>query len=113
MARLLGLGPNLSARDVYTLAQQGNERALQVWHSAGESLGTALAALINIFNAPLYVIGGGVSAAWDLFAPAMFAEVERRSLTYRLTRDTTRIVRASLGADAGLYGAASLSLRSV
>jgi glucokinase len=111
MARLLGLGHSLSARDVYALAQQGNERALSVWRSAGESLGIALAALINIFNAPLYVIGGGVSSAWDLFSPAMFAEIERRSLTYRLTRETTKIVRAELGGDAGLYGAASLSLK--
>jgi glucokinase len=111
MARLLGLGSNISARDVYGLAKHGDQRALAVWRSAGESLGIALASLINIFNAELYLIGGGVSAAWDLFSPAMLAEVERRSLTYRLTRDTTRIERAALGGDAGLYGAASLPLR--
>lgn len=110
MARNLGLGANLSAHDVATLAEQGDERAKQVFRSAGESLGIALATLINIFNSPLYLLGGGVSAAWDHFAPAMLAEVERRSLTYRLTRATTRIERATLGGDGGLYGAASLPL---
>jgi len=89
---------------------QGEPRAQAVFRSVGEALGIALASLINIFNFPLYLIGGGASAGWDQFAPAMMAEVESRSLTYRLTRDTTRIERAGLGADAGLYGAASLAL---
>ncbi|MEO8098952.1 MAG: ROK family protein [Acidobacteriota bacterium] len=111
MARMLGLGSNLSAQDVHALAEQGEERARTIYRSAGESLGIALAALVNIFNFPLYLLGGGVSAAWDLFAPAMLAEVERRSLTYRLTRQSTRIERATLGADAGLYGAGSLPFR--
>ena len=111
MARNLGLGANLTAQDVHALAEQGDPRAQSVFRSAGESLGIALASLINIFNAPLYLLGGGVSAAWDHFAPAMLAEVEHRSLTYRLTRDTTRIERATLGGDGGLYGAASLPLR--
>lgn len=111
MARNLGLGANLTAQDVAELAAQGDERARSVYRSAGESLGIALASLINIFNAPLYLLGGGVSAAWDHFAPAMLAEVERRSLTYRLARATTRIERATLGGDGGLYGAASLPIR--
>ena len=111
MARNLGLGANLTAQDVHALAEQGDPRALSVFRSAGESLGIALASLINIFNAPLYLLGGGVSAAWDHFAPAMLAEIEQRSLTYRLTRKTTRIERATLGGDGGLYGAASLPLR--
>jgi len=104
MARNLGLGPNLTAREVHALAEQGDPRAQAVFRSAGESLGIALAALINIFNAPLYLLGGGVSAAWDHFAPSMLAETERRSLTYRLSRGTTRIERATLGGDGGLYG---------
>ena len=111
MARLAGLGKDLSAKDVDELALQGNAIAQAIYRSAGESLGIAIASLINIFNAPLYLIGGGMSAGWDRFAPAMLAEVERRSLTYRLTLATTRIERAALGADAGLFGSASLALR--
>ncbi|MEP7354003.1 MAG: ROK family protein [Acidobacteriota bacterium] len=121
MGRLLGLQPvdasanaasrELTSADVFELAEQGDPRAQAVFQSVGQSLGIALASLINIFNFPLYLIGGGASAAWDRFAPPMLAEVERRSLTYRLTKETTRIQRATLGADAGLYGAASLALR--
>jgi glucokinase len=112
MGRMLGLGADVTAQDVFMLAEQGNQRAQAIWRSAGEALGIALAALVNIFNAPLYIIGGGASAAWPQFAPAMQAEVERRSWTYRLTRASTRIERAALGGDAGLYGAASLPFRT-
>ncbi len=111
LARNLGLGVDLTAADVAALAEKGDARAQAIWVSTGEHLGIALAALINIFNAPLYLLGGGVSAAWEHFAPPMLAEIERRSLTYRLTRSTTRIERARLGADGGLYGAASLAFR--
>jgi glucokinase len=110
MARNLGLGTDLTAQDVHALAEKGDPRAQAIWRSAGEHLGIALAVLINIFNAPLYLLGGGVSGAWDHFAPPMLAEIERRSLTYRLTRETTRIERALLAGDGGLYGAASLPL---
>ncbi|MEI9811942.1 MAG: ROK family protein [Acidobacteriota bacterium] len=112
MARLLNLGATLSAHDVYTLAQNGDKRAQAIWQSTGEALGIALASLINIFNARLYLLGGGMSAAWDQFAPAMMAEIERRCFAYRLTRETTRIERATLGGDAGLIGAAGLAFRT-
>ncbi len=106
MAKLLGLGDSMSAKDVYDLALAGNEKARIIFESVGESLGIALATLINAFNFPLFLIAGGVIAAWDLFAPAMFAETRRRSFTFRTT--DTRIERAELGNQAGLFGAAYL-----
>ena len=72
----------------------------------GRALGIALASLINAFNFPLYLISGGPLGAWDMFAPSMFAEVRKRSFTF--ARTGTRIEKALLGGDAGLYGAAYL-----
>jgi glucokinase len=78
-------------------------------------LGLSLAGLVNILNVPLYVIGGGASAAWHLFAPALFRELERASYVYRLTMPEdqytftagrTNVLPAQLGTDAGLLGAA-------
>ena len=106
MARLIGLGENLTSEDVYRLAVGGNENAKAVFVAMGEALGIALATLINIFNFPLYLLGGGVLGAWDLFTPPMFRECSRRSFTYRVAK--TRIEKAQLGSDAGLYGAAYL-----
>ena len=109
MAQLMGLG-QISSAQVYDLATVGNLRTRPVFVVVGESLGVALASLINVLNFPLFLLGGGVLAAWDLFAPAMLAEVERRCLTYRATHKTapTRIEKATLGNQAGLFGAASL-----
>ena len=106
MAKMLNLGPDLTAEEVYRLARGGNERAKSIFETVGTALGVALASLINIFNAPLYLIGGGMVGAWDEFSAAMLAEISRRSFTYRT--HPPRIERATLGSDAGLYGAASL-----
>jgi glucokinase len=106
MANLLQLGQHISAEDVYKLAVGGNERAQRCFESMGRALGIALANLINIFNFPLYLLSGGVLAAWDLFEPSMLSEIRRRSFTF--TRTPTRIERAILGNEAGLFGAAYL-----
>jgi len=106
MARLLGLGDAMSSKEVYELALAGNEKARTIFESVGEILGITLALLINSFNFPLYLVAGGVIAAWDLFAPTMVAETRRRSFAFRTT--DTRIERAQLGNQAGLYGAAFL-----
>lgn len=111
MAKLLNLGADLSAEQVYKLALDGNDRAKAIFETVGVSLGTLIAGLINIFNAPLYLLGGGLTGAWDLFQPAMIAEISRRCFTYR--EFPARIERAALGGDAGLYGAAYLPLHTL
>jgi glucokinase len=106
MAKLLGLGDAMTSKEVYDLALAGSEKARTIFESIGEILGITLATLINSFNFPLYLVAGGVIAAWDLFAPAMLAEARRRSFSFRTT--DTRIERAQLGNQAGLYGSAFL-----
>jgi glucokinase len=110
MAKMLALGQDISAADVFELAKGGNERAREIFRVVGESLGIALSALINAFNFPLYLIGGGVIGAWEFFAPPMLAEIERRCFVYRsaLRTTPTRIEPAALGNEAGIYGAARL-----
>jgi glucokinase len=106
MARMLGLGETITSAGVYDLAVGGNDRAKMIFHVMGEALGIALGNLINIFNYPLYLISGGPIASWDLFAPVMMEQIALRSFTYR--NSGTRIEKAILGSEAGLYGAAYL-----
>ncbi len=106
MANMLHLGDNLSAREIYGLAAGGNEKARWIFTIMGQALGVALATLVNTFNFPLYLLSGGILPAWDFFAPPMFEEVRRRSFTFRST--DTRIEKATLGNEAGLFGAAFL-----
>ena len=111
MARLMQLGEDLSAKDVYELATQesaAGEKARTVWRVVGEALGMAMAALINTFNFPLYLLSGGMLPAWEYFAPHMLRVAMQRSFTFRATANQTRIAQAALGNLAGLYGAAYL-----
>lgn len=102
--------PNPTAEDIHKLALAGDWKAQQIFKSMGEALGIALAMLINTFNFPLYLLSGGPLPAWDCFAPAMIEQVSRRSFTYRNTK--TRIEKAKLGNQAGLFGAAYLPFQA-
>lgn len=115
----LGLGPDNcpDAAAVAALAETGDPAALTVFEEAGYALGLTLANLINALNLPLYLLGGGVSAAWDIFAPRMFCTIEEFSYVYRMCRPVragvyepgkTHVGRAQLGANSGLLGAAML-----
>ena len=111
MAGMLHLGENLTSKDVCDIAgrdDEAGEKARAIWRAVGESLGIALATLVNAFNFPLYLLSGGMLPAWEFFAPEMLRTVERRSFTYRATKAGTRIAQATLGNEAGLYGAAYL-----
>jgi glucokinase len=124
--------PAFDARSVDQLARQGDKPARAIFRKAGWALGVAVADLVNVLNLHMYVIGGGVADAWDAFAPAMFAELQRRSFVYTATAPAevaaaiaagspiplelqeaawnTIVTRAKLGGDAGLYGAARLPM---
>ncbi len=107
MASMMHFGREIkTATDVYVLALEGNEGAKHVFASMGRALGIAIANLINAFNFPLYLLSGGPLPAWDFFSPAMFDEIRKRSFTFEPTG--TRVEKALLGADAGLFGAAYL-----
>jgi glucokinase len=127
LAKAMDRDPEFSAKGIYDFAMQGDEAARRVFHVVGQSLGIALAGLINIFNLPMYIIGGGVSHAWDAFSPSMLEQVRQRSFVYAATApsgaaidhrqntadsagQSTIITRATLGSDAGLLGAARLPM---
>jgi len=120
----MGSNAPSSAHDLYILALAGDPRATSVFHSLAHSLAIGLTALINTLNLPLYLIGGGVSEAWELFAPTLFRELRRRSYVYRITepdpraaltpseplfeKHKTHILLAELGSTAGLLGSCLL-----
>jgi glucokinase len=130
LARAANSDAEFSAKSIYNLAIQGDEEARRIFRYVGRCLGIVLSSLVNSLNLPIYVIGGGVSSAWEAFSPAIFEELRRRSLVYAATSPhdpaatnqgasavvaagpghKTIITRALLGSDAGLYGAARLPM---
>jgi len=115
---------SLTSLDIATAARQGDQDAVGIYTQTGRWLGIGIAGLINILNLPLYVIGGGVVNSWDLLAPSLFEELERRSYVYALTapgrpaaggmpNGGTQVLPAELGPDAGLLGACILPLHAL
>ena len=74
------------AHEVARLARSGSREAHSVFDTVGNALAVALTGLLNTLNLPLYLLGGGVCDAWDLFSPSMFRELEVRSYVYRFTK---------------------------
>ncbi|MGA3089456.1 MAG: ROK family protein [Terriglobales bacterium] len=131
LARAADADSEFGAKAIYQLAIDGDEDAGRIFRYVGRCLGIMLATLVNSLNLPMYVIGGGVSSAWQAFSPSMFEQLRWRSLVYALTAPDTvpgqeaaaalakadsdpgTIITASrLGSDAGLYGAARLPMIS-
>ena len=89
-------------------AQDGDPAAIELFDDIGRWLGIGLANLAAALDPGTFVIGGGVSDAGELLLqPAR--ESFRRTLTGRGFRPEARIVKAALGPEAGLVGAADLA----
>jgi glucokinase len=117
LADLFAKNSSVTARMIADLANSGDREAREIYAQVGRYIGRGLAGLVNTLDLPLYVIGGGVAAAWDLFAPEMYVTLRELSYVYRLQQPSQLarhepgrpfITAATLGADAGLLGAAML-----
>lgn len=97
----------LTSERIARAALERDLLALDVFRRAGAYLGVAMANVINSFNPEMIVVGGGVSAAWELFVGPAREEVMRRAFPVPAQR--CKIVRAECGDDAGLLGAAHLA----
>jgi glucokinase len=93
------------------LARNGDKFALEFWESYGRDLGIGLSSLIYVLTPEAIVIGGGVSASAEFFFPAALVEIERRVLSS--SRADLQLLRAELGNQAGMVGAAKLAWQIV
>jgi glucokinase len=107
-AQYLDRGGEFSARGLTRAARHGDPLALEMFEVAGRYLGVAIGSFINTFNPELVVIGGGVAGALGLMRRAMLREVKARAFSEAVAQ--TRIVKAALGAEGGVVGAAFAAL---
>jgi glucokinase len=96
-------GPAVDAHRLVRLANEGEQRAIEILDGIGRHLGAGIGSLVNIFNPELVVIGGGFAAAGDFILDPAREIVAREGLAGAGER--VRIVRAELGTAAGLIGA--------
>ena len=89
------------------LAAAGDKFALTFWQEYGKCLGIGLSSLIYVLTPQAVIIGGGVSASFEFFYPALKAEIEQRVMA--TSRARLEILPAKLGNYAGMVGAAKLA----
>jgi glucokinase len=94
------------AKLISIAASEGDPFAVEVLHEAGTYLGWGLTSLFNLFNPAKIVLGGSVAEAGDFLLKPARDVVSQSSL--RGEKDSACIVKAQLGDDAGIIGAASL-----
>ena len=97
----------VSAKTVFDAVKAGDTLAIRVAEAFGEYLGKGLAIIAGVVNPEVFVIGGGVSKAGEILFDYIRPAFERT--VFHGSRDT-RFALATLGNDAGIYGAAKLIL---
>lgn len=105
MASKLRELPEITAKDIFDLAKDGDELSVMAVDRLGFYLGTALAHVSAVVDPEVYVIGGGVSKAGNFLIDAITEHYYKKA--FHASRNA-KIVLASLGNDAGMYGAAKL-----
>jgi len=98
----------ITAEHVVEAARAGDEAALEILADAGDVLGEALVGVVNVLNPRLIVVGGGIGEAAPEILNHAAARIDEHALAGR--RDV-KLVRAELGNDAGVLGAAALAFQ--
>lgn len=97
----------VTAKTVFDAVKEGDALAIKVAKQFGRYLGRGLAAIACVVNPEIFVVGGGVSKAgevlFDYIEPVYKETVFHGSVN-------TKFALATLGNDAGIYGAARLVL---
>lgn len=107
--QLAGSLDKVNGRTPFDAAAQGDAAAGKVIDEYVAYLGCGVASLVNIFQPEVFCIGGGPSAQGEtLMAPVRY--ILNREDYARNSVHRTRLVRAALGNDAGIIGAALLPL---
>ncbi|PSN10179.1 glucokinase [filamentous cyanobacterium CCT1] len=94
---------------LFEQAKAGDGAAIAFWQTYGRWLGAGIASLVYVLTPEAVIIGGGISAAAELFLPTTLAELERRVLPS--SREGMQVLVAKLGNQAGIVGAARLALQ--
>ena len=98
-------GTDFAAKDVFDAARNGDALAAREVDEMTDTLGMALATIAATTDPEMFMVGGGVARAGDvLFDPL---RKHYQQYAFRSCRETP-IQQATLGNDAGIYGAVRL-----
>jgi len=94
---------DIKIEDLHDLAKNNNRKAIEIWQTVGEAIGTTLAGVVNVLNPRLIVIGGGVSNNFGHLKRPISETLKAKAMAVQARM--VKVVRAQLGDDAGILGA--------
>ena len=100
-------GESVTAKNVLDAAKDGDELALEVMDVVGRYLGLALSMVVMTVDPEIFVIGGGVSKAGQFLIDVVQKHYDHFT---PISKYKGKLGLATLGNDAGIYGAARLLL---
>ncbi|MDD5254834.1 MAG: ROK family protein [Candidatus Omnitrophica bacterium] len=97
-------GRDIPLEEISRRARRGDRKARALWRAVGTRLGIMLVGVVNMLNPQVIVIGGGVAGAGAVLFERVREVVSAQAMAVQSRK--LKIVRAKLGNDAGLIGAA-------
>lgn len=104
LALLYKENSQITAKNVFDLARDGEKISVEVIDEVSFYLGFALANIANTLNPDKIVLGGGVSKAGEILLKPL--SVYFKKFSFPTIANSTELVLAKLGNDAGVIGAA-------
>ena len=103
---LSGLEKPIEPEELNSRAESGEKAAIEAWNRYGDRLGIVIASTANLLDLDIVVLTGGLLGAWDNF----IGPLEKSMVEHLITphKDVLRVVKSTLGGDAGILGAAFL-----
>ena len=101
---------NVTAKDVFDAAKAGDELAEEVADYCMLYLARALVYISQVIDPEIFVIGGGVSKAGQYLLDLIRKHYDPLIV---LTKEKAKLALATLGNDAGIYGAAKMVMDSL
>jgi glucokinase len=93
--------------DLADAVAAGDAVAVQIVTEAARAMGAGLVSIINFYNPPRIILGGGVVGAIDLYFDLAKAMALAQAL--QVPRERVEIVKAALEDNSGIVGAAALA----
>lgn len=97
----------VSAKAVFDAVKKNDALAIEIAEQFGDYLGKGLAVIAGVVNPEIFVIGGGVSKAGEVLFEYIRPSFDKT--VFHGCRNT-KFALATLGNDAGIYGAAKMVL---
>lgn len=98
----------INGEKIMMLVKSGDSLAVEVYKRFVDNIATGIVSITHLLDPGLIVVGGGISAQGKTFFEDLNSSFRERVISSYASH--TKIVKAQLGNDAGIYGACYIAL---